>query len=471
MIVPPSPIDQVEAEQQFCKAKLLLSELLQSPEILKELENEGRANAKLVYGKAPTLWLLILQRLHGGLTLERAVKCLLEEHRELLPENRRVVDGTLSGNTSAYNRARKTIPLDVVERFSNLICNHLAERADPAFLGRRVFILDGTTITLPPTPELKKHFPPAQNQHGESVWPIALLLVAHELQTGCALVPQVDPMYGPNNSSEVKQAARAIAQLPSNSIVMADSGFGIFQVAWSCVSEDHEFLFRLSKTRFKSHLKQAALVDEGEGYRTYHLFWKPSKKERQSNPHFPADASIEVFLHQVDLENGDTLELISNIQVDATTVAQLYQRRYDVEFDIRDIKVTMDTERIRAKSVDTVMKELLGSIIAYNLVTQFRRQAAKLIRVPPRKLSFTGVWLIFEIDLLQAKLDTLEDCQLAYQRALINATKKRLPERKEKRSYPRVAHPRRPKTTKFQKQQAKQKSKQTNQPPATSPPN
>ena len=55
----------------------------------------------------------------------------------------------------------------------------------------------------------------------------------------------------------------------------------------------------------------------------------------------------------------------------------------------------MDTENIRAKKLDTVMKELLGSVIAYNLVAQFRRQAAELARVKPRRLSFTGTWLTF----------------------------------------------------------------------------
>ncbi len=44
------------------------------------------------------------------------------------------------------------------------------------------------------------------------------------------------------------------------------------------------------------------------------------------------------------------------------------------EFDIRDIKVTW-TQKEREPKVDTVMKELLSSIIAFNLETQFRRQA------------------------------------------------------------------------------------------------
>ena len=43
---------------------------------------------------------------------------------------------------------------------------------------------------------------------------------------------------------------------------------------------------------------------------------------------------------------------------------------------------------------------MLTSIVAYNLVVQFRRQAAKLADVAPRRLSFTGVWNTFDSFLL-----------------------------------------------------------------------
>lgn len=463
MLRPDSHTD--EAEQRFCQAKVLLAELLQLPSIVKELDDQGAISAARVYTQAPTLWLLIMQRLGGGLSLDQAVSDLIDNHSDILPANRRVTEGTLSKNNSAYNKARGKLPIQVVEEFSNRICDHLARRSQPAFLERRVFILDGTTITLPPTPALKKAFPPAPNQYGESVWPVAMLMIANEMQTGCALVPQVDPMYGPDNSSETKQAEQVIDRLPENSIVMADIGFGVFSVAFHCQTRGKEFLLRLSKQRYKSHLKKATLVEEGLGYRTHHLIWKPSSKERRSHPQLPADAVCEVFIHQVDLDNGQTLELITNIEVDALSVGELYRCRYDVEFDIRDLKVTMDTENIRAKSVDTMMKELLGSVIAYNLVAQLRKQAAKLINVPPRRLSFSGVWLDFQTGLLRKEFTTLEQWTQAYHRTLVYASNRKLPNRKEPRSYPRVAHTRRQKSTKFQRQQRNEKSKDPTTPP------
>jgi hypothetical protein len=452
-------------DSQFCRARGLLEKLLHLPQLRQELEGEEPSHAKMVYTQAPTLWLLVLQRLGGGLTLDQAVKDLIENHRDILPQNRRVTEGKLSENNSAYNKARQRLPLSVIENFSHRVCDHLAHRAEPAFLGRRVFILDGTTITLPPTPALQKAFPPASNQHGESVWPVASLLVANEMQTGCALVPQIDPMYGPNNSSEAKQALEAIKRLPVNSIVMADSNFGIFSVAYGSQNQKLGFLLRLTKQRYKAHLKHAKLVEEGPTHRTYHLIWHPTSKDRKNNPLIPANASIEVFIHQVDLENGGTLELVTDIEADALSLGGLYRRRYDVEFDIRDVKVTMDSENIRAKSVDTLKKELLGSVIAYNLVAQLRKQAAKLIKIEPRRLSFSGVWTTFKYDLLFKEIETPEQGRLAFQKALVSASGRKLPKSKLPRSYPRVAHTRRQKSTKFQRLQQKKQTEDTAPPP------
>ena len=440
-----------EKEQDFSKARQLLVDLIALPDLQAVFDDEDCDDAKRVYTQAPTLTLLILQRLGGGLTLTAAVQELLKHHVDLLPKNRRVLEGTLSENNSAYNKARQKLPLQKVEAFSDAICDHLAANSQSVWQGRRVMILDGTTITLPPTPELKKAFPPATNQHGESVWPVAMLMVASELATGCVLVPEVDPMYGENRSSEADQAERVIDRLPPDAMVLADSGFGIFRVAYHCDQRDREFVFRLTASRFKSLRKKATLVEDEKGFRTWHLLWQPSSHDLKNNPHLPQDAQVEVFVHEIELEGEKNLYLVSNVEADAASLGELYLRRYDVEFDIRDLKVTMDTENIRAKKLDTVMKELLGSVIAYNLVAPFRRQAAKLSSVAPRRLSFSGVWLTFQHHLLYAPAQSFEQWQATYAAALVSAANRRLPNRPRPRSSPRMAHPRRPKTTKFQK--------------------
>ena len=460
-----SPPTELENEEQFIAARELLSKLIGLPAIQKTFDPDAPPNSRMVYTNSVTLWMLILQRLGKGQSLSEIVTQVIENERDLLPDNKRVRDDTLADDTSAYSKARKRLPMDVIKNFSGLVCDYLGKTSEPIFDGRRVFILDGTTITLPPTPALKKAFPPATNQHGTSVWPVAMLMIANEMQSGCALLPQIDPMYGENNSSEARQAKEIIRQLPVDSIILADSGFGIFSVAYASVTDGHDFLFRLSSSRFKALRRQAELFDQGPKHKTYRLNWTPSVKDRFTNPNLPLDAAIEVVVHDVILDNGKSLYTVSNLEADATSAAELYSYRYDVEFDIRDLKVTMDTENIRGKSVEMVRKELMTSVVAYNLVAQFRRQAAKLANIEPRRLSFKGVWTTFRSCLLLKEPRSFKEWHALYSRALLRAGKRKHPNRKTPREYPRQAHPRRPKTTKFQKTHRKKTDPDSSTPP------
>ncbi len=199
-------------------------------------------------------------------------------------------------------------------------------------------------------------------------------------------------MYGPHNTSEAALAKTMAQRIPVGDIVMADSGFGIFGVAYHLFHGGHPILFCMTKSRFKSVCRHAAWIEDRDDRRTYQARWTPSAKERKTHAELPEDATLDVFLHEVPLENGELLYLVTTLPIASETAAQYYGRRYDVEHDIRDVKVTLNIERIRARTVDMVQKELLTSIVAYNLVVQFRRQAAALASVPPRRLSFTEVW-------------------------------------------------------------------------------
>jgi len=433
-------------DQEFTSAVELLRQLLPDDE-LNGLQPSGPA---AIYTTIVTLWMMVMQRLGGGKSLCGVVKEVIAYNRDLLPDNKRIREGTLSENSAAFSQARTRLRKDTVEFFANRVCDSLIASSPLWIEGHRAFILDGTTSTLAPTDELRAVFPPAPNQHGESVWPVMLLVVAHELHTSCTLPPEIGAMYGENNTSEAQLARRLIARLPPKSLVLADSGFGIFSVAYDAVQADHAVLFRLTKARFKSMRRRAERIEEWEGHATYRLHWTPSEKDRKTNPQLPADASVEVLLHEVPLPS-DTLYLVTTLTVSAEQAGACYARRYDVEHDIRDVKVTLNTERIAAHSEAMVRKELLTSIVAYNLVVQFRRQAAQVANLPPRRLSFTGVWNTFESFLLRQPPCGPAEWLERYRRALEIAARDKLPNRPG-RSYPRKAHPRRPKSTKFMRQ-------------------
>ena len=446
----PTPLTAVE----FASAVALLHQLIP--------EDDFRAYAldvspATVYTTLVTLWMLTLQRLGGGLSMTAIIKEVLTNNRQLLPDNKRVREGTLSEKSAAYSQARQRLPMAVVREFSECVSRSLIERSRPDHGRRLTFIMDGTTITLSPTSPLRDAYPPAKNQLGETVWPVMQLMVVHELQSGCALIPELGAMYGPDNTSESRQAIAMSRRIPAGSLILADAGFGIFCVVHAMVQAAHVVLFRLTKSRFAALLRSAEPLERTARSARYRLHWVPSRKDRQTNPDLPVDASLEVNVHEVELENGEPLYLVTTLDVSSSLAAEYYGHRYDVEHDIRDVKVTLGIENIRAKSDAMVQKELLCSIVAYNLVVELRRAAAKIAKVPPRRLSFTSVWTTMQVYLLRQQPCSAAEWQARYERALRSAANAKLPNRPG-RSYPRRAHPRRPKSTKFLKQQIKYNS-------------
>jgi hypothetical protein len=277
---------------------------------------------------------------------------------------------------------------------------------------------------------------------------VALLCVAHELESGCAMLPEVGPMYGPNAISEVELARASIARLPPNSVVMGDVNFGIFSVAWAAAKHRHSFLYRLSQTRFNTLCRQGTLQSQGTGWKTWAVPWKPSAHDRKKNPHLPADAVLSVLAHEVVIHPELTLWLVTDLPESAPAVGALYGRRGEVETDIRNIKVVLETERIRARSEAMFRKELLTSLIAYNLVVQFRKQAAQRAKLPAKRLSFTGVWNTFRQFLLQhSYAEPARWCE-QFEIALRYAMQDKLPNRPG-RNYERAAYKKRAKTSKI----------------------
>ena len=433
------------SDAELASALKLLADLLPEDELQ---VYSFRHSPATVYSNLLTVWMMVLQRLGGGLSLEKTVKQTLSYYSEVLPDNKRVREKTLSDNPSSFSAARQSLSLSSTEQLVDRVTESLIQRTPESPWGGRTFLLDGTTITLAPTSELRRVYPPAKNQHGESVWPVMMLCVAHEASSGVALRPEFGAMYGDERTSEARQAIAMAQRIPSGSLIVMDSGYGIFQVIYPVRQLGNEVLARLTKPRFNSLRRAAELIEQDSHSKRYRLQWRPSAADLRAGPELPTDAQLDVELHDVELDNGDHLYLVTSLEVPSVEAAERYGLRYTVEHDIRDVKVTLGVESILARSEAMVRKEVLCSMIAYNLVVQVRRQAAQLAGIPPRRLSFTRVWTTVQTCLLHQPAGDVETWQARYARALAMASRDKLPNRPG-RSYPRKAHKRCQKSTKF----------------------
>lgn len=389
-----------------------------------------------IYTPWVVVWLMVYQRLHANASLHDAVGELfrLKEH---LPPHRRITEDTLSSNTGSYSQARKRLDPDVAEAISDHVFQTLMEGSPVSWQERRVFILDGTTTALSSVDRLRQEFPPATNQHRQSPWPILHWAVAHELSSGCALRPEIGAKYGSQAVSEITLAIRLLSRLPPHSLVMADRNFGVFVFCYEAARRTgHEVVTRLTAARFRALVKKARPLEPGR----WELLWKPSSAERKKYPELPADACLKVELHEVQVVTSAgtplTLWLATTLLDSGPKLAELYGLRFHVETDIRNVKIVLHMDELRGQSREMIRKEVALGTVAYNLVVQIRRLAAKQAGVPPRKLSFSGSWSLVKILLLEPHNWTTEAFVKNFRLVLRGCAQRKIPNRPG-RQYPR----------------------------------
>jgi len=387
--------------------------------------------AKRIFNWSVVIYGMIVQRLDDKgtqhATVTRLIPCL-----EKFSDHKRVMEKTVSENPGGFNRARGSLPMSVMESSFDHMFETLHSEAGGVVDGRQAFLLDGSTLTLPSTPELLEAYPPASNQHGFSHWPLMRVLVAHDLKTGFAS----RPVWGPKAVSEQMLTAQMIPRLPAGAAIVADSNFGTFAVAYQATQAEHPVVVRLTEVRAKA--LGGLGLNAGSDQK---VLWKPSKHDRKSHPDLPADAQIRgrLIVRRIE-QNGkpSKLYLFTTCEETADEIVTIYARRWNIETDLRSLKRTVRLQTLNSRTSDGVAKELVAGVAAYNLVHAFMEAAARKAGLEPRELSFS-----YAQDHVVASLPALmnatspDETRELLQRLLRNIAACKLPKRKKRRSYPR----------------------------------
>jgi hypothetical protein len=427
---------------------LSLYQRLLPASFLEPLEKHKRQNRR-VYTFLVVMWLLITQRLQPLASLETAVLELLRG----LPSSfwpqpcQRVQDWrhgrkSLSSHTGAYNQARQSLPLTVVEQSCDRIFQQLTAHLNGTLptLGARTFFVDGTTVRMAHSPALCRAYPPGSNQHGPAHGPQLRMLVAHDLQTGLALRPALGPVHGPQAVSEQRLVETAMGRLPEGSVMVADANFGVFSVAYAAAQHGRPVVLRLTLVRAR-HLASGTLQDGLDRP----IVWQPTREDRRSHPDLPADACVRgrLIARQVQPNNGAAaflLCLFTTLSADPDESLNLYGQRWNIEVDLRSLKSTLALEQLSCTTPEMVAKELNLAMAAYNLVRAITCIAAERAGTPPRGYSFTRVRNVVEaFTPLVANAKSPQEAQKYFDQMMYYVGQAKLPKRKKQRpSYPRA---------------------------------
>jgi len=416
----------------------LFQRLLTTVRVTELVAATGQCFYQRLFMPLVILWGFIFQRLNPDHTCDAVVSYFASGAAdELCPG----LSERMSDNTAGYCKARARLPLKVIQGIWRHTVQVIQAEAGSAGLwhGRRVTLLDGSTLQLSAEAELVEHYGRPHNQRGETHWPLLRLVVGFDLWSGVA----VGVAEGSYAESEPGLAAAILTEAEPGSLWVGDRNFGMYRLLQISHARSVDLLVRLNTQIVQALARQAHLrLRPGDDVL---IEWAPSPKTRVE-PGLPvapiAGRLIYVRLERPGFRPRD-LYLFTTLTDDSLypvlELVQLYTRRWDVELDLRHIKTTLDMDTLTGKSVDMVRKELWAGLLAYNLVRGLMGRAAQRAGVLPWALSVARCWRRI-VDTLRALPPhlTRETVAAILNRLLRRLGRCRLPQRPKFRIEPRA---------------------------------
>src|SRR5215470_9736871 len=169
-----------------------------------------------IFSPLVTLWVFLGQALSADHSCRAAVARLIA-HRLARGQ------GPCSARTGAYCQARQRLPESFFADVACSVGRALDDRADRGWLwqGRRVYLFDGTTVTMPDTPQNQAAYPQVYNQKPGLGFPIARLGALTSLACG-AVVNLGFCRYAGKGQGEVSLLRRLWDVLLPGAILVAD---------------------------------------------------------------------------------------------------------------------------------------------------------------------------------------------------------------------------------------------------------
>jgi len=342
------------------------------------------------------LWAFLVQVLHPGWSSAAAVAEVLAEHAAAGQPLK------ASADPSAYCQARQHVPESVYRHALRTVGQRLQAKVGDTYrwCGRRVWVVDGSSCSMPDTPELQEAFGQPTGQKAGCGFPVAKLVAMFCWASGAVL----DVAIGAYRNNELSLWRQLWDQLQAGDVVLGDRFFGAYGELAQLAGRGCDGVFRLWGAR-------ASKLDFRRGRRLgpedrLFLWSKPKERLRTLTPEefalLPATLTVRVlrFHTQVPGFRSRTILVATTLRdpvaYPRAQIAALYGDRWTVELRLRDLKTTLRMEVLRGQSPDVVRKEILLHFLAYDLIRALMWQAAQEHGRPLHRLSFAGTMQRFQ---------------------------------------------------------------------------
>jgi len=317
--------------------------------------------------------------------------------------------------TGGYCKARARLPVDMVRDLTRFTGQLIDQKVCDKWRwqGRRVRIVDGTTVTLPDTPENQKRYPQLRAQKPGLGFPMCRLVGITCLSSGALLDSAMCPVSGKGND-EQSLLRTMIKTFENNDILLGDA----FYASYFLIAELHEMGV---DAVFEQHGSRKRSTDfrRGKklGSKDHLIVINRPRSPPDWMSHETFDSMPETLTVRELNVKGKILITTLCCPVTATKedLKNLYKSRWNIELDIRHIKTTMGMDALSCLSPDMAEKEIWVYLLAYNLIRLIMIESALLCDVIPRQLSFKHtiqLWLTFHQQTGTANIELIKELLL-----------------------------------------------------------
>lgn len=273
----------------------------------------------------------------------------------------------------------------------------LDSQADSKWLwkGRRVYMFDGTTVTMADTSANQEAYPQIPTQRPGLGSPIARVGAIISLSCG-AIVGLGVCRYAGKGQGEVSLLRNLWDILSPGDVLLGDR----LMANWANIAmlgqRGLDLVSRLNKANRKADFRKGIRLGKDD----HIVRWKKPSSirsvDRETYRSLPEFVTIRETRIRVTTRGFRTKNLIvvttllDPKQTTKEDLAFIYRQRWSNELDLRAIKSTMQMYDLRCKTPELVRKEIWTHVLAYNLIRTIMAQAAMKYEIEPRTISFKG---------------------------------------------------------------------------------
>mgnify|MGYP001774149355 CR=1 FL=1 len=351
--------------------------LLSQDSIQKELKEDLPKHRNRLYNPLQTLSMFLTQAIDEDSSCQNIVNLnAINTNKEL------------SITTGGYCKARKRLPLNMIINLTKHIAKTSSKTVPTKlkFQKRDVYLVDGTTFTMPDTIENQEKYPQQNSLKKGLGFPICRAVGIISLASG-SLVDAAISAYQGKGASEQVLLRSMLDNFKKGDIILADAFYSTYYLLNYAIHNGIDVVLvqngvRAKKTDFKTGKilgKKDHLI----------ILKKPPKKpEWMSEEEFD---KLPKTLTIRELYRGGKILITTMLcknRVSATEIKNLYKQRWQIEVDFRNIKSTLGLKNFSCKTPQMIIKEMWVYFLAYNLVRHIMLESAVYNALLPRQLSF-----------------------------------------------------------------------------------